>query len=129
MKHECKDCKHCDAKAMKINRWFLVILLILGTIIALSLRRAAFATDDKLPIMETYYCDDGYEYLINTVTDVVYIRYEFYKQLDLYNLIHLYKADGTIMTGSELKSAAVDEIVIYDDEPVDDEFTEGMIND
>ena len=114
---------------MKINRWFLIILLILGTIIALSLRRAAFATDDKLPIMETYYGDGDYEYLINTVTDVVYIRYEFYTQLDLYNLTPLYKSDGTLMTGSELKSAAVDEIVIYDDEPVDDEFTEGMIND
>lgn len=115
MKHKCDNCKHCDAKAKKINRWFLVILLILGTIIALSLRRAAFATDDKLPIMETYYGDGDYEYLINTVTDVVYIRYEFYTQLDLYNLTPLYKSDGTLMTGSELK-AILDggEIVIYE---------------
>ena len=79
------------------------------------MRHVAFAKDDKLPIMETYYGDGDYEYLINTVTDVVYIRYEFYTQLDLYNLTPLYKSDGTLMTGSELK-AILDggEIVIYE---------------
>ena len=75
------------------------------------------ATSDVAPIMEVYYEDGEYQYVISTATDVVYIKD---KSAPGY-LVPLYKPDGSLMTGKELRLIidvvdGIDEIVIYEEE-------------
>lgn len=98
--------------------------IALGTILAVILTFAVFFTTfaywGETPIMEHYYGSDDYEYVINTITDVVYVKINMVNFIGLnrivsYSLVPLYKPDGTLITGEELKQSIEDNdsIVIY----------------
>lgn len=88
----------------KIITIFIIMLLLCVAVPAYPI---------KNNIMEMYYDDGEYQYVINTATDVVYIKD---KSAPGY-LVPLYKPDGNLMTGKELKVIVdgIDEIVIYEE--------------
>ena len=62
------------------------------------------------PIMEKYLSEGNYTYMINNITDVVYIEYEEYTRNGgkVYFLVPMYNADGSLMTGTEFKKIVSD---------------------
>lgn len=74
----------------------LLIAIFIILLVSISLTNAS---DDR-PTMETYYSNREYSYKVNTFTDVVYIDV---LSIGIHQIIPLYKADGSLMTGEELK--------------------------
>lgn len=88
-----------------MNKKHIVIVLLFAMLFAgyYSTTKSISAKYDLPQIMELYYCYDDYCYIINTVTDVVYIECEISSKFGFEHLIPMYKPDGTLMTGAELK--------------------------
>lgn len=103
---------------MKLNKKDVAIIIFLAifTAVASTLiiaKNASGAWSSEMPILERYYNSGNYDYMINPITDVVYIKTNVRNMIgleiiDSYSLVPLYKPDGTLMTGEELKQ-------IYDD--------------
>ena len=89
-----------------MNKKYIVIAL-LSTVLFMgycySTTKSVSAKYDPRPIMELYYGNGGYQYVISAVTDVVYVKCEVSSRFGLYYLTPMYKPDGTLMTGAELK--------------------------
>ena len=89
-----------------MNKKHIVIVLLFTVLFigyCYSTTKSVSARYDERPIMEYYYSHGDYCYIINTVTDVVYIECEISSKFGLYYLTPMYKPDGTLMTGAELK--------------------------
>ena len=89
-----------------MNKKYIAIVLLFTALFigyCYSTTKSVSAKYDLHPIMELYYSNADYQYVISTVTDVVYIRCEVSSKFGLYYLVPMYKSDGTLMTGVELK--------------------------
>lgn len=89
-----------------MNKKYIVIVLLFTVLFigyCYSTTKSVSANYDSRPIMESYYGHGNYCYVINTVTDVVYIECEISSRFGMYYLTPMYKPDGTLMTGAELK--------------------------
>lgn len=89
-----------------MNKKYIVIVLLFAVLFigyCYSTTKSVSAKYDPRPIVELYYGNGGYQYVISTVTDVVYIKCEVSSRLGLYYLTPMHKSDGTLMTGAELK--------------------------
>ena len=89
-----------------MNKKHIVIVLLFTVLFigyCYSTTKSVSAKYDPRPIMELYYGNGGYQYVISAVTDVVYVKCGVSSRFGLYYLTPMYKPDGTLMTGAELK--------------------------